>query len=98
MYEERENWKRMKKREHSVPRVKMKTGKERLREERNSVTERRSQDTRLENKVSTLSSSSFFFLSISLSSNFSPLLLKSDVHHSRVPQTIYLECQRHGNR
>lgn len=78
-------------------------GRERQREERRGVTDSRSRDTGPENKVSIFSCSSFFFffLSISLSSN-SPLPsssgLKSDIHHSRVPQTIYLECRRHENR
>ena len=78
---------------------------ERQREERRAVTDSRSRDTGPENKVSIFSCSSFFFffLSISLSSNSPPPSLsssglKSDIHHSRVPQTIYLECRRHENR
>lgn len=97
MYEERELKNKGEKR---APRVKMKRGKERQREERSKVTDRRSSDAGLENKVSIFSCSSFFSLHLPLIHFFPPSSsgLKSDIHHSRVPQTIYLECPRHENR
>lgn len=60
-----------------MPRVKMKRGNERQREERSRVTDRRSQDTGLENKVSIFSCFSFFFLSPSHPIFFPPSLLSN---------------------
>lgn len=77
-----------------------KSGVRKEREEKRSGVTERCQDTELENKVSNFSPALLFFsLHLSLI-QFFPFSsgLKSDIHHSRVPQTIYLECRRHENQ
>lgn len=62
------------------------------------VTNRKKSRRRGRRTRSAFSPAFLFFLSLSLPSNLFSPGLKSDIHHSRVPQTIYLECQRHENR
>lgn len=101
MYEERENLNMREKIECIVPRLKMKKGGRKTKgRKEESDRQKKSKHRAREQGQHFLLLFFFFFLSISLSSNFFPFSsgLKSDIHHSRVPETIYLECRRHENR